>query len=1077
MATEQTITISGTPTVVSGVTVPFTKSSDLEIYIGKGLVEKVVLNNAGAGYADATNAALEFSGGGGSSAALTVDVANGQVSLDNAGVPTNKGTGYTTSPIVGFGNISGGTGASATAEIYAKKTLTTDYTISGTSGSATITFTSALANGDKVLVKRVTDVTTAVNTFNAGSAITAVDLNKSFDQIRYRVEELPEITSTAVTNGDKGDISVSGSTWTIDNSAITTAKILDSQVTSAKIANDTIVNADVNSSAAILASKLSFTQSATGGTARTILTKLNELISVKDFGAVGDGSTDDTTAIKNAIEAGDGVNIVYFPAGTYIVKEPIIIPSNSYIKGAGAASTSIKMDSSIGRLAGLGVIGNWDTTVENVLVEDITFDFNTARWHGYTSSSSPTHDANFVGVYSNTKTGTYSRTGTTVTVSITNHGFEIGETVNVDCTSGTGTDEEQKVATVADANTFTYTSGTSATSSGNCSVKASVNCVNRNALTIYNSKYVTLNRVRCLHGQRHSLDITSSFRRKDTSDETTTAYYLTATTYMHKGAQYITVNDCYFTGAGDDNLTTHFSSDILITNCLSESPRGGYSTGDHPNTNCFEIDDGSRNVQLYNNRAYKGNNGLEIKGHGYAPAPYNVIVDGLEIINCVGGVECHHSNWITQTDSTSTAWKANGGTTNATVPGALAAAYTSGQLSSLSDDGHSATANNVSFSNVQIIAPCNQTFKHLDSSGHDATAPQPNQPSRCFEVSGYNGVQINNVLISDGSKDRNLTADGYVAGSNLVTTVDTAGIMDGRIVHIRAGVRNLIINNLTINGFYNKTDIGIEIISTTDESFSINNLNIIDGPAQAIYAKGTDNRYLGTIDNYNIYQTFDPTASIAGTYGANRSEGNKAWKDLAAEEKYAFRINPQSINLGQGTIKGYASGDGIKPQEYTPLVYGGDQLGKNGTTGSSGAVIRSMASGTIDDVKYILNGNACTVFMKQANLTPAGTAATGDLRIMLPFRPLVGGFPCAVYSDAANFATTYATVTANVVANEVYDDVTGTAAGAKYGYVHIKGIKDNGDEVTIQCDTITADEVDILFTMTYLIDLSADPNF
>ena len=101
MATEQTIAISGTPTVVSGVTVPYTLSSDLEIYIGKGLVEKVVLDNAGAGYADATNAALEFSGGGGSSAALTVDVANGQVSLDNLGVPTNKGTGYTTSPIVG----------------------------------------------------------------------------------------------------------------------------------------------------------------------------------------------------------------------------------------------------------------------------------------------------------------------------------------------------------------------------------------------------------------------------------------------------------------------------------------------------------------------------------------------------------------------------------------------------------------------------------------------------------------------------------------------------------------------------------------------------------------------------------------------------------------------------------------------------------------------------------------------------------------------------------------------------------------------------------------------------------------
>jgi len=240
MATEQTITISGTPTVVSGVTVPYVRTSDLEIHIGKGLVEKVVLNNAGAGYADATNAALEFSGGGGSSAALTVDVSSGQVSLDNAGVPTNKGTGYTTAPIVGFGNISGGTGADATAEIFTKKVETTDYSISGTSGSATLTFTSALANGDKVLVKRVTDVTTAANTFNAGSAISATDLNNSFNQLRYKAEELPEVTSTAVTNGDKGDITVSGSTWTIDNDAITSAKIADDQINSEHYVADSI---------------------------------------------------------------------------------------------------------------------------------------------------------------------------------------------------------------------------------------------------------------------------------------------------------------------------------------------------------------------------------------------------------------------------------------------------------------------------------------------------------------------------------------------------------------------------------------------------------------------------------------------------------------------------------------------------------------------------------------------------------------------------------------------------------------------------------------------------------------------
>jgi parallel beta-helix repeat protein len=51
-----------------------------------------------------------------------------------------------------------------------------------------------------------------------------------------------------------------------------------------------------------------------GATARTVHQKLQETVSVKDFGAVGDGVTDDTSALQSAIASGKPL---YFPAGIY----------------------------------------------------------------------------------------------------------------------------------------------------------------------------------------------------------------------------------------------------------------------------------------------------------------------------------------------------------------------------------------------------------------------------------------------------------------------------------------------------------------------------------------------------------------------------------------------------------------------------------------------------------------------------------------------------------------------------------------------------------------------------------------
>ena len=72
-----------------------------------------------------------------------------------------------------------------------------------------------------------------------------------------------------------------------------------------------------------------------------------------------------------------------------------------------------------------------------------------------------------------TKTGTYSQSGTTVTITITNHGLAIRDVVTIDYTTGSATDGHFAIATAADQNTFTVTAASSATNSGNVSVTLS----------------------------------------------------------------------------------------------------------------------------------------------------------------------------------------------------------------------------------------------------------------------------------------------------------------------------------------------------------------------------------------------------------------------------------------------------------------------------------------------------------------------------------------------------------------------------------------------------------------------------
>lgn len=87
---------------------------------------------------------------------------------------------------------------------------------------------------------------------------------------------------------------------------------------------------------------------------RTVQEKLDDFASVRDFGAMGDGVTDDTQAINRALyqlycrESNTAVRrTLYFPAGTYVITESVVIPTFAKLVGEGADCTIIQLAESL----------------------------------------------------------------------------------------------------------------------------------------------------------------------------------------------------------------------------------------------------------------------------------------------------------------------------------------------------------------------------------------------------------------------------------------------------------------------------------------------------------------------------------------------------------------------------------------------------------------------------------------------------------------------------------------------------------------------------------------------------------
>ena len=132
-------------------------------------------------------------------------------------------------------------------------------------------------------------------------------------------------------------------------------------VTPALLVGDVVDVHCVNNAAGVAtdqASGVYFTQSGAGALARTVDSKLKDVVSVKDFGAVGDGVADDTAEIQAAADyCVANQRSLHFPAGTYLVRQRIRFTgaTNIAITGEGLCNSRIHLYSLTGTDAAAAV--------------------------------------------------------------------------------------------------------------------------------------------------------------------------------------------------------------------------------------------------------------------------------------------------------------------------------------------------------------------------------------------------------------------------------------------------------------------------------------------------------------------------------------------------------------------------------------------------------------------------------------------------------------------------------------------------------------------------------------------------
>lgn len=243
------------------------------------------------------------------------------------------------------------------AGVTAPWVLNSDYTLSGAGVEAggTITPTVVLPQDDVIYIARDVDVVQQTE-YPVNSSFPASSHEKALDRLTMIAQQ--QQTDLALTlkrdplgtTYDLAGDTLVNSADAVDAGDVPNLAQVQTLITGVATG---IIPSLIATFSALAASAgatlIGFVQAGVGAIARTVQDKLRERVSVKDFGAKGDGVTDDTTAIQAALDYCASVATVsslgielFFPAGQYKTSAQLNVTAAFLLKGAAVGATKFK---------------------------------------------------------------------------------------------------------------------------------------------------------------------------------------------------------------------------------------------------------------------------------------------------------------------------------------------------------------------------------------------------------------------------------------------------------------------------------------------------------------------------------------------------------------------------------------------------------------------------------------------------------------------------------------------------------------------------------------------------------------